>query len=60
MEDKVVNGIIHCANYVCNGCPYETITHKAAAEMVSSSARYVRCMQKLMEDIYKNIKEVEE
>ena len=34
--------------------------HKAAAEMVSSSAGYVRCMQKLMEDIYENIKEVEE
>ena len=60
MEDKVVNGIIHCANYVCNGCPYEAIMHKAAGEMVSSSAGYVRCMQKLMEDIYENIKEVEE
>ena len=59
MEGKVVNGIIHCANYVCNGCPYEAIMHKAAGEMCSSSAGYVRCMQRLIEDIYENIKEVE-
>ena len=60
MEDKVINGIIHCANYVCNGCPYKKIYHQASAEMVSSSAGYIRCMQKLIEDIYDNIKEVEE
>lgn len=60
MENKVVNGIIHCANYVCNGCPYEKIHHQASAEMLSASAGYVRCMQRLIEDIYENIKEVEE
>lgn len=60
MKDKIKSGIIHCANYVCNGCPYESIMHKAAEEMVSSSAGYVRCMQKLMEDIYDEMKEVEE
>ena len=60
MEDKVVNGIVHCANYVCNGCPYETVMHKATEELVSSSAGYVRCMQRLIEDIYNSIKEVEE
>ena len=60
MKDKTKSGIVHCANYVCNGCPYETIMHKAAEEMVSSSAGYVRCMQKLMEDIYNEMKGVEE
>ena len=60
MTDKTKSGIIHCANYVCNGCPYEAIMHKAAEEMMSSSAGYVRCMQKLMEDIYDEMKEVEE
>lgn len=60
MKDKTMSGIIHCVNYVCNGCPYETIMHKAAESLASSSAGYVRCMQKLMEDIYNEIKEVEE
>ena len=60
MEDKVVNGIIHCANYVCNGCPYRPVFEDETAEMQSSAARYVRCMQRLIEDIYENIKEVEE
>ena len=56
MEDKVINGIIHCANYVCNGCPYKP----EATEMHSGTSSYVHCMQKLIEDVYKNIKEVEE
>lgn len=30
--------------------------HKGAEEMLSSSAGYVRCMQKLMEDIYNEMK----
>ena len=33
--------------------------HKAAEEMLSSSAGYVRCMQRLMEDIYNKMKEAE-
>ena len=55
-----MNGIVHCANYVCNGCPYKPAFEDGAAEMCSSAAGYVRCMQRLIEDIYKNIKEVEE
>jgi hypothetical protein len=60
LEDKVVNGIIHCANYVCNGCPYKPAFDDGATETCSSASSYVRCMQRLIEDIYKNIKEVEE
>lgn len=60
MEDKIESGIIHCANYVCNGCPYEKIYHTAADEMLSSSAGYVRCMQQLIEDIYNNMKEIDD
>ena len=59
MSVKTKSGIIHCANYVCNGCPYETIMREAAEEVTSSSAAYVRCMQKLVEDIYDEIKEVD-
>lgn len=59
MEDKIKSGIIHCANYVCNGCPYEIIGYSAESYMNGSAARYVRCMQALINDIYKNIKEVE-
>lgn len=59
MSDKIKSGIIHCANYVCNGCPYESIMRKAAEEVVFSTAAYVRCMQKLMEDIYDEMKEVD-
>ena len=60
MEDKVKSGIIHCANYVCDGCPYKNIFSSAADEMCSSAAGYVRCMQKLIEDIYDSIKVVED
>ena len=59
MEDKIKSGIIHCANYVCNGCPYEKIYHIAADKMQSASAGYVRCMQALIEDIYNNMKEID-
>ena len=58
LEDKIVNGITHCANYMCNGCPYKPIFDDGSAEMYFTAAAYVRCMQKLIEDIYKNIKEV--
>ena len=60
MEDKVVNGIIHCANYVCNGCPYEIVRYSTESYVDSSAAAYVRCMQALINDIYENIKEVKE
>lgn len=60
MKDKIKSGIIHCANYVCNGCPYKPAFDDGAAEMYSTAAAYVRCMQKLMEDIYNEMKEVEE
>lgn len=60
MEDKIKSGIIHCANYVCNGCPYEKIYHTVLEEVQSSSAGYVRCMQKLIDDIYKEMKSNEE
>lgn len=50
MEDKVKSGIIHCANYVCNGCPYDIFRYIATVD--SAAAGYVRCMQKLIEDIY--------
>lgn len=59
MEDKIKSGIIHCANYVCNGCPYEAKMHDAMEEMYSSAAGYVRCMQRLIEDIYNNMKEID-
>lgn len=59
MEDKIKSGIIYCANYVCNGCPYNCIRHSATDRMNSSADGYVRCMQELMEDIYENIKAVE-
>ena len=58
MKDKIKNGIIHCANYVCNGCPYKPTFDDGAAEMCSTAAGYVRCMQKLIDDIYNEIKEV--
>ena len=60
MEDKVVNGIIHCANYECNGCPYKIIRFSTESCMGGSAATYVRCMPALINDIYANIKEVEE
>ena len=60
MEDKVKSGIVHCANYVCNGCPYQHIFEAACEEMVSTAAGYVRCMQQLIEDIYIQNKEVED
>ena len=59
LEDKIKSGIIHCANYVCNGCPYDCIRYSATDEMNSSAAGYVRCMQKLMEDIYNKMKEID-
>ena len=59
MEDKIKSGIIHCANYVCNGCPYQHIFEAAHEEMATTAAGYVRCMQRLIEDIYNNIKEVD-
>ena len=60
MEDKIKSGIIHCANYTCNGCPYECIRYSATDGMSSSAAGYVRCMQKLIDDIYNKMKEVKE
>lgn len=61
MENKVVNGITHCANYMCNGCPYEIVRFSTESYVNSSAATYVRCMQALIDDIYRNIiKEVEE
>lgn len=59
MSDKIKSGIIHCANYVCNGCPYEAKMHESMKEMSSSAAGYVRCMQKLIDDIYNEMKEVD-
>ena len=59
MKDKIKSGIIHCANYVCDGCPYKSTFDDGAAEMCSTAAAYVRCMQKLIDDIYNEIKEVE-
>ena len=58
MENKIKSGIIHCANYACNGCPYELIRYSATDGMNSSATGYVRCMQKLIDDIYNAIKEV--
>lgn len=60
LEDKIKSGIIHCANYVCNGCPYELIRYTETDGMNSSASGYVRCMQKLIDDIYKEMKEVGE
>ena len=60
MEDKIKSGITHCANYACNGCPYECIRYSATDGMNSSAAGYVRCMQKLIDDIYDKMKEVKE
>lgn len=60
LEDKIKSGIIHCANYVCNGCPYKYIYDAASEEMSSAAAGYVRCMQRLIEDIYIGVKEIEE
>lgn len=59
MTDKIKSGIIHCANYVCDGCPYKPAFDDGAAEMCSSAAGYVRCMQKLIDDIYNEMKEEE-
>ena len=59
LEDKIKSGIIHCANCVCNGCPYDCIRYSATDEMNSSAVGYVRCMQKLMEDIYNKMKEID-
>lgn len=59
LEDKIKSGIIHCANYVCNGCPYDCIRYAATDEMQNASAGYVRCMQRLIDDIYSTIKEVD-
>lgn len=55
MEDKIKSGIIHCADYVCNGCPYESIGYSAESYMNGSAARYVRCMQALINDIHTNL-----
>lgn len=60
MEDKIKSGIIHCVNCVCNGCPYECVRYSETDGMNSSAAGYVRCMQKLIDDIYNKMKEVGE
>lgn len=60
MKDKIKSGIIHCANYMCKGCPYEAKMHEAMEEMCTTAAGYVRCMQKLIDDIYNEMKEVKE
>ena len=59
LEDKVKSGIIHCANYVCNGCPY-ALSYEEKENYENASAIYVRCMQKLIDDIYNEMKEVGE
>ena len=58
LEDKIKSGIIHCANYVCNGCPYECVRY-SETDGFSPANGYVRCMQKLIDDIYDAIKEVD-
>jgi len=57
LEDKVKSGIIHCASYICNGCPYDCIRYAATDRLNSSADGYVRCMQQLINDVYKNIQE---
>lgn len=59
MDEKTLSGIIHCANYACNGCPYK-LSVEEEWKVGSSAAGYVKCMQKLIEDVYKNIKETDE
>lgn len=59
MENKIKSGIIHCANYACNGCPYECIRYAATDRMNSSADGYVRCMQGLINDIYNEMKEID-
>lgn len=56
LENKIKSGIIHCANYTCNGCPYDCIRYSVTDRM-NSSAGYVRCMQQLIDDIYNEMKE---
>lgn len=59
MNDKAKNGLIHCVNYICVGCPYE-LTDAEVSRLPSSAGGYVRCMQRLLEDIYEDIKDIED
>lgn len=50
-NDKIKSGIQHCANFICEGCPYE-LGEDERLRLPNSAGSYVRCMQRLIEDIY--------
>ena len=59
MNEKIKSGIQHCANYICEGCPY-AISEDERLKLPNSAGIFVRCMQRLIEDIYIDMTKEEE
>lgn len=56
-NNKIMKGIIHCAaKCTCNGCPYKEI--RDAVDSIGDG--YILCMQRLIIDIYDELKVEEE